>query len=349
MIKIRFLPHVPYSIHCGGFEVSTKILYNSLKDANTVDVKYFNWCGECFDYDILHLYGGSPNWYDLAFHFPSSKKLVVTALGAQDPFGFNANLKSYFISKLNILTKNRTVHDRTNFVLNRADAIICLSDLEKLFFVKRYNISDSKLHVIPNSVPNDWQNNEFNYKEVLKKNIIPVNFIVKKYILFIGTISKRKNPLNLLRACKYLGLNIIIVGKGIEGELSYFNDLMCEIEKYKSNCIYVKEVPYGSLLHKSLIKGCSVFALPSEFETQPLVLLEALSLGSNILVGNGFYTKQKYFNNQVNCNPNSINSIVDGLLKSMVESDEILIENIIDHNSAVKMHIELYYKLLQHV
>jgi glycosyltransferase involved in cell wall biosynthesis len=312
--------------------------------SGTVSVSEIDWLKREAEYDVIHLFGGSSNWYDIAYHIPKRIKLVVTALGAQTPFGALAGLKSFSLNFINYLTHNRTVHDRASFVLRTAAAIICLSDVEREFFHRRYNINEDKLHVIPNSVPDDWGADiEHATSEVL--GFLPEIFS-KGYILYIGTITKRKNPLKLLRACKILGVPVIIVGKSIAGEEHYFSRVLAELHCYGDMGLYLDEVLYGSLFHKGLIKSSLVLCLPSSSETQPLVLLEGLALGCKTLCGDGAYSQQQLFEKAFKCNVNSVESIADTINFVLRATAPVGPTGVICHSEAATKHIELYEGLL---
>ncbi len=345
VIKVGILPHIPVSIHNGGFERSAGILYDAMRRSNRLAIDTVNWLQSDADFDVLHLFGGSSNWYDIAYHFPGRLRLVVTALGAQSPFGLSAFLKSHSLSFINHLTVNRTVHDRTAFVLNRADAVICLSDVEKYFLCSRYRIKEQNVHIIPNAVPDNWLDNVEHAKS--KASLILPKRFRQGYILFIGTITKRKNPLKLIRASRLLNLPILIIGKATVSEADYYAEVREELDSQKDSSMYIEEVAYGSSEHKGLIACSSILCLPSSHETQPLVLLEGLALGRQSVCGNGFYSRQGLFNRVWKCNPRSVTSIASTIAEALASAPLPRIGSIISHTEAGNLHADLYESLFK--
>jgi len=120
----------------------------------------------------------------------------------------------------------------------------------------------------------------YNYVDV--ETFKPLNCRKKKnHILFIGRIEKQKNLINLLNAVESLkGFKLDIIGQG---------KLKEDLEKYalerNINVEFLGIFPNNIL--PNIINKYEVFVLPSYWEGNPKVLLEAMScglvcIGSNI-------------------------------------------------------------------
>ncbi len=304
-LKIKVLPHVPFSIHYGGFEISCSDFYSAAKN-KSLDISYLQWDSLLENYDILHLFGASPNWFDIATNINPKTKLVVTGLAAASDDGlFLPKIKDYFIKNLNLFTKTRTVHDRTAILCRRIDMLICLNDFERNFFINRYGIDNNKIKVIPNGLHNRWFE-----KPNLNSDTLP--FHSKDYILYVGSICKRKNPISLVKACIHAGLNVVFVGAPDHSDPQYFNDFLKLINQ-RNNIIYLGSIDSQSNFLINLFFNASCLCLPSYFETQPLVAMQSLALGTPVVLANRPYSFISPFNNVVRCNPNSYKNIADSL------------------------------------
>jgi len=93
------------------------------------------------------------------------------------------------------------------------------------------------------------------------------------HLLFVGRLSKQKNIPALLKALKLTKQNVHldIIGEGSEGEL-----VQKIIEEYNLTNVTL----HGRLSRSDVMKfykTCDVLVLPSLYEAQPLVLLEAMA------------------------------------------------------------------------
>jgi glycosyltransferase involved in cell wall biosynthesis len=337
-ISIRLIPHVPFSIHQGGFELSAANLERELK--KNCDIKYLNFQKQNIDFQILHLFGGSSNWYDIAYHFPKDKKLVLTALAAANfKKGLNFYIKNKFIQILNKFTINRTVHDRVSFLLHKADGIICLNSLEKYFFIHRYNLSPDKLTIIPNGIKNIFFSKP-NYSFSRKFN-------VSEYVLFVGTITHRKNPLLLANACSRLGLKSVFIGNLSEIEVTYTRNFLNFVNNQKNNAYWLSNLHSGDILLKSAYDCCKVFCLPSSSETQPLSAMEALAARKKVILADLPYAHEKPFlDNVIHCKIN-LASLESALLQAFRDSSSRKLTSDYSIKSIAKSHKNFYLKIIK--
>jgi len=142
-----------------------------------------------------------------------------------------------------------------------ADRIIFASDSDIQFILKTF-----KLKRIVNKI-----SHFFNYIDVdLFK---PMNLNKNdKHILFVGHLYLAKNLLNLLNALKNLESFVLdIVG---EGKLK--ETLKKKIKELGINVNFLGRVPNEKL--PKIINKYQIFILPSFYEGNPKVLLEAMSL-----------------------------------------------------------------------
>ena len=132
------------------------------------------------------------------------------------------------------------------------------------------------------------------------------------YILCTGNICPRKNQLTLVRACRKLGLPLLLIGKVLAGENIYANEVIKEIKRSK-NMYWIKELPHSSPELSMAYHNSIMFALPSYEEQQPISALEAAAAGKPLLLGDRKYANQDVYSNAFRANPSSEKSIIKSI------------------------------------
>ncbi len=163
---------------------------------------------------------------------------------------------------------------------NRAKKIIAVSKAIKKDLITNFNIKKDKIKVIYN--PIDFKKIQEKSKEKIKHPFF--NNKNNKIILGCGRLIKRKNFSNLIKAFKRVNNNIpetklIILGKGEERK--NLKQLIKELNlQNKVNLIGAVKNPYKYMSQSDL------FALPSNWEGFPMVLIEAMACGTQIVSTN---------------------------------------------------------------
>jgi len=106
------------------------------------------------------------------------------------------------------------------------------------------------------------------------------------YLLYLGRVSHEKNLLFLLKIIQVLpekDIKLVIIGRGSQEKL-----LQRKIKKLKleKRVIFINKIlPRDEVL--AAYREATLFILPSFYELQGIVLLEAMAMGCPILVGRG--------------------------------------------------------------
>ena len=103
----------------------------------------------------------------------------------------------------------------------------------------------------------------------------------KPFVLFVGRIEPRKNPLGLIQAVRGLGLPVVVIGEAPAGCEGY------ERECRRAGTGFVTwpgRFDHHHPLLSSAYRAARVFALPSWFETPGLAALEAGLAGCAITI-----------------------------------------------------------------
>lgn len=143
-----------------------------------------------------------------------------------------------------------------------ADAIVLSSDSDIEFIIGKFKLRRkiNRIFHFFNYIDTD----RFKPMDIEKKD---------KHVLYIGRLFNRKNVTNLVMAFKHLkDFTLDIIGKG-----SSRQELEDLTKKYHINVNFLGSFPNNSL--PKIINQYQIFILPSYYEGNPKVLLEAMSCG----------------------------------------------------------------------
>ncbi len=152
--------------------------------------------------------------------------------------------------------------------LKRVHRLIAMTQLEKNW-CKEKGIDTSKIEIIPNGI----SNKAF---ESYDPSIPKKKYGLERYLLFIGRMYHEKAPTHLVSALSKLqedfpDLGIIFAGPD-QGEVS-------NVKAQAKQLGLEKKVVYAGRVSEKekyeLISGCEHFVLPSKFEAQGIVFIEA--------------------------------------------------------------------------
>ena len=183
--------------------------------------------------------------------------LIIFIQGAVMPLrGFASFMKKIYDSIYGVKT------------LKTVDRIIAMTDLEKNWCIEK-GIDTKKIEIIPNGIPNEA------FKEY-DPQITKQKYNLEKYILFIGRMYHEKAPAHLVQALSKLhddfkDLGVIYVGPD-QGEAAKVKSLAEQLG-LEENVVYAGKVTDREKYE--LLSGCEFMALPSKFEAQGIVFLEA--------------------------------------------------------------------------
>lgn len=175
----------------------------------------------------------------------------------------------------------------TKFSAKRGEHIITISNFSKQDIISHYKISKNKVTVacpgydkaIFKKVEDKDQ-----ITQTIKKYNLP-----DSYIIYIGTVQPRKNLIRLIEAVsKIKDLNLVVVGKTKgEGRQGWMYEDIIKMpaslgidERVK----FLGFVPTADL--PDLIAGSTVFIQPSLWEGFGIPVLEAMAVGTPVIVSN---------------------------------------------------------------
>jgi glycosyltransferase involved in cell wall biosynthesis len=174
-------------------------------------------------------------------------------------------------------------HLTTNFTARKAHKLICISQQTKKDVMEYYHIPENKLGVIYHG----YDRERFfprSLKEIASaKNLFG---ITQPYIIYLGTLQKRKNIVRLveayaqLREQKHINHQLVIAGK--RGWL--YEDIFETVRRLRLEP-YVIFTDYMAIeTAAALFSGCEAYILPSLYEGFGLPVIEAMACGAPVIV-----------------------------------------------------------------
>lgn len=194
-------------------------------------------------------------------------------------------------------------YEHQQIMLDACHACIFLSQGE-LERVKRHlTIDESKVHIIENGIDEWW------FEPTKEKNFHG------DYVLTVGRIETSKGHLEVAQACKELGIKHICVGEVVEPA---YRDAL------KASGSVLLGVKTREEL-KPLYKHAKAFVLASMHEIFPLVIMEAGSQGTNVVLTSG--SEWKDIPNVELCEFGNVQSVKETIEKSIVKPKNLKFKN----------------------
>lgn len=226
----------------------------------------------------------------------------------------------------------------------QADKIIAISQQTKSDIINHYEINESKIDVIYQGCNPIFyeKSDQISLNKTKEKFNLPDDFI-----LTVGTIEKRKNVLNVVKALYYFKIKVpyVIVGK----PTSYLAEIETFAKKYGilNQIIVLKNVETVDL--PSIYQLSRAFIYPSVYEGFGIPILEAQNSGIPIVTSEYGSTVEASGGAAVLVNPLDSKSI--GIAIKAVLSEPKIRGELIDngYKNAKKFHQEVVSKNLMEV
>lgn len=218
-------------------------------------------------------------------------------------------------------------------ITKNAKKILTVSEFSKKRIQSYFNTSEDKISVIPNG----WEH--FNFVEKDESIFERFSQLQKKQFYFtLGSLQKRKNLKWILEYAKnHPNETFAISGKIVSG---YESDEISGL-KNLSNVVLLGYVSDKEV--KALMSECKAFVFPSFYEGFGIPPLEALSVGTKIIIANSASLPEIYEDAAIYINPQDANCNLDELLskidkEKMESASKRVLEKYTYQNAAKKLY-----------
>lgn len=186
-------------------------------------------------------------------------------------------------------------------ILRRARRIITVSSSEKQAIVKHYPFSEGRLIAIQNGgLPTGME------QQVSQPSVDPT-------ILYVGSLSKRKNFPGMLAAAVHLarkrGVHFVFIGSVPQGLMDTLLAIPEDLRGYISFEGQVND--WGQLL--GAYRSAHGFLFPSFYEASPLPPVEAMGCGCPVIAGDIPSLRERCGNAALYCDPTDADDIVKSI------------------------------------
>ena len=232
--------------------------------------------------------------------------------------------------------------DEIRELFKLSDLVLPNSHAEAELLSDFFKIPREKFHITMNAV-------DETFHKAIPGELFRAKFSINgPFLLNVGNIEVRKNQLNLIRAVKDTGMQIVLLGN--IRDRAYFQECLKEGDGF---LMYLGYVEHESELLMSAYNACEVFVLPSTLETPGLSALEAAASGTKVVI-TSIGSTWEYFKNYVTyIDPYNIENIRTGIIKELATiRDESLKKNVIKNftwDKTALQALEAYTKVLNKV
>ena len=209
-----------------------------------------------------------------------------------------------------LIYKSKTLYSCRN-----SDRIITISNQTKADIIEFYKINPDKIDVVYQGCdPQFYHESAVSRKEeILKKYNL-----ISGYLLYVGTVEKRKNLLNIVKAIHSgkISTTLVVIGR----QTRYADEVKNYISRYQlSNIRFLENVPNQDL--PSLYQMASLFIYPSTYEGFGIPILEALYSRIPVITTSGGCFREAGGEYSIYVNPADIEQISDSIKKVTDDKD----------------------------
>tara|TARA_B100000282_G_scaffold291764_1_gene264482 strand:- start:1561 stop:2673 length:1113 start_codon:yes stop_codon:yes gene_type:complete len=164
--------------------------------------------------------------------------------------------------------------------VNNATRIVAISKQTKKDVISFLKVDKNRIHVIYQVCNPIFRKKITNSQKDLVVNKFK---LPEKFVLFVGTLEKRKNPLIIARALKKSNYNMVFIGK-LKNEGKNLKNYIRK-NGMESRVKFIHNISIEDL--SIIYKIATVFCYPSIFEGFGIPIIEALNSGIPVITSKG--------------------------------------------------------------
>ena len=209
---------------------------------------------------------------------------------------------------------------KVEYACTTADKIIAISEQTKRDLIEFLKVPSHKIEVIYQSCAASFHHiSDYRYRHLVQKKYnLPEN-----YILYVGTIEKRKNLATLVEAIgkSNTQLPLVAIGK----QTDYTKEVMDMIDKYKlgNQVALLQNVTFLDL--PSIYQSANLFVYPSLFEGFGIPVLEALYSKTPVIAATGSCLEEAGGPNSIYVDPKNSDELAQQIDR-VIENGELQLE-----------------------
>ena len=207
-----------------------------------------------------------------------------------------------------------------------ADTIIAISENTKNDIIKYYAIDPQKIQVVYPSFDNVFlQSKDSSENEIILKQLA----LPKDYLLYVGSVTERKNLLSIIKAIEMLSaenqLPLVVVGNG-RGYKKKIQEYISE-KNLKQKIIWLENISDNTIL-RAIYQQAQIFIYPSFYEGFGMPVMEAMLCKTPVITSNTSSLPEAGGPDSFYVDPQSAEQIAEGIEKIL--SDEALRNTMIE-------------------
>ncbi len=209
---------------------------------------------------------------------------------------------------------------KVEYACTTADKIIAISEQTKRDLMEFLKVPSHKIEVIYQSCAASFHHiSDYRYRHLVQKKYnLPEN-----YILYVGTIEKRKNLATLVEAIgkSNTQLPLVAIGK----QTDYTKEVMDMIDKYKlgNQVALLQNISFLDL--PSIYQSANLFVYPSLFEGFGIPVLEALYSKTPVIAATGSCLEEAGGPNSIYVDPKNSDELAQQIDR-VIENGELQLE-----------------------
>ncbi|MFM9872739.1 MAG: glycosyltransferase [Fimbriimonadaceae bacterium] len=276
----------------GGAEVQLELTRDLLRsaghDAVIVSPEVQEWG------DIVHFFGTSDYFWSLAsLCLEKGVPYVVSSIWYE-----GGSRRDVWMAR-----KKRELEMRyprkSRKLLKGAERILVPSEDIKWRLASFFDTDQAKCEVVPSGA---IDSSFYDARPEIARQLFGLE---DRYAVCVGNFLERKNQLNLIRALKGVGLQVVFAGG--PSDQAYYDK--CVAEASGGNFRFLGNVGHEGGVLASLVAGSVAFYMPSRLEDFLISGVEAGALGKPILLGSGWNGPEIYGEHASFVDPDDIDGI----------------------------------------